>query len=98
VLPLDRFAVRDGTLQFVDLTPSAGGEGLPGRQYQVAWSEFNNGTGAHTPLNHAGFSIPRTAAAYLRAAITASDPNKGVHVYLRQTAAAWEVVGIERTW
>jgi hypothetical protein len=99
VLPLDRFAAQEGMLRFVDLTPaSVSLEGGSGRRYQVAWSEFDNATGAHTRIEGEGFTIPRTSAAYVVAAISAGDPKKSVHVYLRQKPGAWDVVGIERTW
>jgi hypothetical protein len=113
VLPLDRFAVQDGTLSFVDLTPTpeplatsqraksapaTSGQGRPSRQYQVQWAEFNNSTGAHTPIRGEGLTIPGTSAAYIVATISAEDPKKSVHVYLRQHSGGWKVAGIDRTW
>jgi hypothetical protein len=113
VLPLDRFAVQDGTLSFVDLTPAPGplatsqraksaptttGQGRLSRQYQVQWAEFDNSTGAHTPIRSEGLTIPGTSAAYIVATIRADDPKKSVLVYLRRQSGNWEIAGIERTW
>ena len=113
VLPLDRFAVQDGTLSFVDLTPTPGppatsqraksaptttGQGRLSRQYQVQWAEFDNSTGAHTPIRSEGLTIPGTSAAYIVATISADDPKKSVHVYLRRQSGNWEIAGIDRTW
>ena len=113
VLPLDRFAVQDGTLSFVDLTPTPGppatsqraksaptttGQERLSRQYQVQWAEFDNSTGAHTPIRSEGLTIPGTSAAYIVATISADDPKKSVHVYLRRQSGNWEIAGIDRTW
>jgi len=113
VLPLDRFAVQDATLSFQDLTPTHellepsqrvqsapatnGGSGLT-RRYRAHWAEFDNSTGAHTPIRGEGFTIPSTSAAYILATISAEDPKKSVRVYLRRQSGSWEVVGVERTW
>jgi hypothetical protein len=113
VLPLDRFAVQDGTLSFVDLTPAPGppatsqraksaptttGQERLSRQYQVQWAEFDNSTGAHTSIRSEGLTIPGTSAAYIVATISADDPKKSVHVYLRRQSGNWEIAGIDRTW
>ena len=91
VLPLDRFAVQDGRLRFVDLRE-------PGRQYRAHWAEFDNSTGAHNRIEGEGLAIPSTRGAYLVATISAEDPKKSVQVYLRRRSESWEVVGLERTW
>jgi hypothetical protein len=110
VLPLDRFMVQDGALRFVDLSvsrelPRASPTAEPGIEtngisprYQIQWAEFDNSTGLDTPIPGEGLTIPMTSASYVRATITAGDPKKSVHVYLRRQAESWTVVGIDRTW
>jgi hypothetical protein len=93
VLPLDRFAVRDGKLTFEDLAVRYGFHDA--RRYTVRWSVFDNATNEKTPIAGAGFDVPRSnGAAYLAADIQAEDPRKTVTVYLRGT----DVVGIDRAW
>ncbi len=98
VLPLDRFAVREGELRFEDLAVQH--RLAAAREYQWEWSEFDNEAERHTPLpGHASARVPRSRAKYLSAKIAAGDPHQTVRVYLRaQGAGAWQVAGIERTW
>ncbi len=103
--PLAWFAVDHGALRFRNLGEEAG----LGRaeSYDVEWSEFDNATGGHVPIeSHVGASIPvpvpvpaRTAS-YLAARIrtrAAACPAWGrpVTVYLRR-GPVWVVVGIDR--
>jgi hypothetical protein len=93
VLPLDRFAVRDGKLTFEDLAVRYGLHGA--RRYTVRWSVFDNATNEKTPIAGASFDVPRAnGAAYLAADIHAEDAQKTVTVYLRGN----DVVGIDRAW
>jgi hypothetical protein len=96
VLPLDRFNVRNGTLEFVDLAVHHG-LAQP-RQFKVEWSEFDNQSERHTSVNGSGFAVPRSSAAFLSALIKGDESSKSVRVYLRSRSGDWEVVGIERTW
>ncbi|MCC6292110.1 MAG: hypothetical protein IT164_05635 [Bryobacterales bacterium] len=104
VLPLDRFRVEAGRLVFDDLARAHGFTQSPGYQtgggdYPIAWSVFDNGTGAVTPLRARGAGIPRTpAAAFLAAKIQGQDAKKTATVYLRGGAGGWQVVGVERGW
>ena len=113
VLPLDRFTVQDGELRFEDLTPTHGllepsrrarftpatnGDSALGREYEVHWADFDNSTGSHTRIPGEELIIPRTSATYVLAKISAEDPKKSVHVYLRRQSKGWEVAGVERTW
>jgi hypothetical protein len=93
VLPLDSFQVRGGRLVFEDLAVKYGFRAS--RQYSVAWSEFDNESGAKRPVAGASnFNVPRSAAAYLAADIRGGEAGKTVTVYLRNN----RVVGIDRTW
>jgi hypothetical protein len=101
--PLAHFAVEDGALRFRNL----GEEARLGRAsgYDVEWSEFDNATGGHTPIEvltggQVPIRIPASDAAYLAARIRSRRGAcpawaRPVTVYLRR-GAAWEVVGIER--
>lgn len=93
VLPLDRFEVRDGRLVFEDLAAKYGF--TPPRQFQIAWSQFDNTTGQHTPIRNASGPAVPPGSGYRAAEISAADAGgKHVSVYLRGDT----VVGIDRTW
>lgn len=97
VLPLDRFALRDGRLVFEDLEIRHGF--LDRRDYSIQWFSFDNETGRKTALGGAGvFDVPSVSeGGYAAAEIRSADPKKAVTVYLRRRGMM-EVVGIERTW
>jgi hypothetical protein len=97
VLALDRFAVRDGRLAFVDLSAQHGlGESGP---FSVAWAEYDNARGAARELPGAtGEAVPNTQAEYLRATVTGRDAKRSVRVYLRAGAGGYEVIGVERSY
>jgi hypothetical protein len=67
VLPLDRFAIRDGNLEFEDLaTRHFGTE----ESYSVEWFTFDNKTGEVEPISGATtFAVPTSESAYLVANI-----------------------------
>jgi hypothetical protein len=93
VLPLDHFAVRDGKLAFDDLAVRYGFHAP--RQYQIAWSRFDNNANRKTPIaGAAGFDVPNASSTYLAADIVSGDPRKTVTVYLRGD----QIVGIDRIW
>jgi len=98
LLPLDKFAVREGRLVFEDLEVKHGF--VASRDYRVTWMRFDNETGARTAIEGAvDFFVPECQpGAYLAAEITARDRDKPVTVYLRNQAGALEVVGIDRTY
>ena len=100
--PLAWFAVEGGALRFRNL----GEEARLGRAegYDVEWSEFDNATGLHAPVESStggtSLPIPDRAAAHLAARIrtrSAMFPAwaRPVTVYLRR-GAQWQVVGIDR--
>jgi hypothetical protein len=102
VLPLDRFEVRDNRLAFHDLSADAGF--LPPRQFDVAWSRYDNASGNHAALAATGPDLPTEmlrapAGTYFAARMgVPGDMRKTVTVYLRTTGAVPQVVGIERRW
>jgi hypothetical protein len=102
VLPLDGFKVDGGKLAFEDLQVKYGL--TKERNYQVAWSLFDNSTEAMTPLEGgSGFAVPAKVAnaddgAYFAARIDVGDKAKTVTVYLRKNRGQLQVVGIDRTW
>jgi len=98
VLPLDRFAVREGRLTFVDLAPGAG-------DLKVQWSQFDNETQAKTPIAGQGPAIPPEiledgSHRYYAVDIHRSnDSTRSVTVYLRKRSRdSLHVVGIDRHW
>ena len=93
VLPLDGFAMSGGKLSFDDLAAHYGFRKAP--VYSVQWFEYDNRTGARTPIPSAAtFDVPQTQAPYLAAKIQAGDPQKTVTVYVHDDC----IVGIDRTW
>ena len=93
-LPLDNFAVRDGTLMFDDLAVKHGY--AEQRQYYDPWSSFDNAANRKSPIAGAtGPAVPRSDSPYLAADIHSRTIRaETVTVYLRQD----RVVGIDRTW
>ncbi len=103
LLPLDRFAVKGGTVVFDDLgvsygIPSAGA-------LKTAWARFDNRTRTVQPLAGAsGFAIPAALSgdpggSYARLEITAgNEPAHRIEVYLRKRGQSFDVVGIDRFW
>jgi hypothetical protein len=98
VLPLDNIRIQNGRVVFDDLGVKYGF--APARQYQYAWSSFDNESGARTALAGAtSDAVPSGArGGYAVVRIQAGDPKKVVDVYVRQRGGQPEVVGIERTW
>ena len=102
VLPLDRFAIRDGRLVFEDLGVTH--RLVPSRNYVVQWARFDNNSEQTTPLaNENGFSIPRAvedseSGSYFAADIHAGEPGKMITVYVRKNTGGMEVVGVDRKW
>jgi len=97
VLPLDRFAVRNGVLVFDDLGVKYGI--VPARKLTVSWSQFDNITGARAPVQSSGFEVPRGAGEYWVADIAQQgDARRTMSVYVRKHGSTAEVVGIDRRW
>lgn len=100
VLPLDRFAIRDGRLAFEDLGVMH--RLVASREYVVQWSRFDNNSQRKTALaGEDSFSLPRVvddsdAGWYFSADIHGGDPGKMVTVYVRRGNDGMEIVGIDR--
>ncbi len=100
VLPLDRFAVRDGRLVFEDLAVKH--KFIASQSYSTQWSAFDNDTERLTPL--AGETSPEAPAVkiadggFLAASIRGEDAKKTVTVYLRKRGGRLDVVGVDRNW
>jgi len=101
VLPLDKFAVSGGRLQFEDLEVAH--KFRAARNIQTAWSAFDNETEQKRALPPSQ-SIPADAVSiggYLACDLTSADPkdvNKSVTVYLRKLESGVKIVGIDRKW
>ena len=99
VLPLDQFAVENGSLIFHDLAQEHAMEAKG--PLHVAWSSFDNSGNQKSPLPAAqDFQVPAdSSSGYLAADIWRGDDRaKSVTVYLRRSGTAPEVVGIDRNW
>ena len=102
VLPLDAFKLDGAKLAFEDLEIRYGL--VKQRDYQVAWSRFDNSAETQTPLEgESSFTLPAAVAngengSYFAARIHAGDKAKTVTVYLRKSQGKLEVVGIDRAW
>jgi hypothetical protein len=99
VLPLDRFAVRDGRLTFDNLAVQHKFGAAPA-EYRTSWFVFDNEAERKTPISGASsLTVPTSSVGdggYLAAEIHAGDPKLAVTVYLRKRGPRMEVVGIER--
>ena len=99
LLPLDRFRVVNGKLEFDDLAEQSGLWAAP--RYQISWSRFENHSEHLTAIEGAtGVEVPAWAnggngQAYYTAQITAEAGGPAVTVYIRNGD---EVVGVERSW
>jgi len=99
VLPLDRFKVNSGFLEWVDL-PVLYGLGEP-LEIRIRWAEFDNkrevsrgiagATSAQLPAMKEGGYAVATLESPRR-------PRQTIRVYLRKRAGNEEVIGVERTW
>ena len=100
VLPLDKFAVRGGRLEFEDLGLKH--QLVAARQYSVQWSVFDNERETKTTISEAASLIVPEGevgeGGYLAADIHRGDPQKSLTVYLLRKPGDWQVVGIERRW
>jgi hypothetical protein len=101
VLPLDRFRVADGRLQFEDLAVAHGF--TPPRPYTIEWRGFDNAANRELDLMGTGPDVPAGAqalapGAYVAVRLFADNPDMRVTTYLRRGAEGLEVVGIDRHW
>ncbi|MBY0505562.1 MAG: hypothetical protein K2X03_16735 [Bryobacteraceae bacterium] len=93
VLPLDRFAIRDGALAWEDISGSAGA-------VNIQWHHFDNQSEQRTAIpNATSAKLPDfNSSGYLLAELTrAAQPKQKVLVYLRRGESPC-IAGVERTW
>jgi hypothetical protein len=94
VLPLDRFAVRNGELVFEDL--AATHKLWQPVKYQIHWARFDNESGSAYDLpGETTFKVP-VSAGYLQASIAHPERKVSMRAWLRRLPDGWQVVGIER--
>jgi hypothetical protein len=87
VLPLDRFAVREGRLTFEELAGS--------RSYSIQWHEWDNATGMQRPLPGATtWTVPKTDAQFVAADIRSQGDARQVTVWIHNGTV---VVGRENS-
>jgi hypothetical protein len=98
VLPLDKFEVRDGALRWDDVGGRLGYTAPA--NVAIEWSDFNNDTGARTPIGGpATAQIPARNSGYTVAnLIDRTQPRHRIEVFLRHSAGGAQVVGVERFW
>ena len=99
VLPIDKVAIQDGRLTFVDVSERAGLGG--GGPYAVQWLQLDNAKGSMEPIDGAGTAVvPGGKAEYVVARIMSSSRAKQtVDVTVRRDGRnPPTVVGIERRW
>jgi hypothetical protein len=99
VLPIDRFELRDGRLEWVDLAAAYGlGAAL---EIRVRWSAFDNERETAVPLRgeHSARLPEMRADGYWMATFDSpARPNQTVQVYIRKRGERMQVIGVERRW
>ncbi len=100
VLPLDRFEIRDGQLDFKDLQVEYGF--VPERKYSIDWFFYNNEMNQKEPVSSSeNRVIPKilqnvSPGEFFGASIKRDDSDKSVDVYVRKDQNGFTVVGIDR--
>lgn len=99
LLPFDEFAVREGRLEWTDLSTrhALGGGG----EVNISWSRFDNETETRTPIPGASRrELPPSAGdGYLVAELASQrTPSHRIHVFIHSRAGRTQVVGIDRQW
>jgi hypothetical protein len=99
VLPIDRFELRGGRLEWVDLAAASGlGTAL---DIRVRWSEFDNERQTAGPAQgeHSARLPQMRGDGYWMAALDSpARPGQTVEVYVRKRGEHTQVVGVERRW
>lgn len=99
VLPLDRFAIRDGRLTWEDLSATHGFGGAG--PVTVAWSRFDNTTSQRYPLPDARTpALPREMSDgyWVADLVQMRSQTHRVAVYFRKQGEHVEIAGIEHKW
>lgn len=99
VLPLDRFELRDGRLEWVDLAAAYGLGTAP--EIGVGWAVFDNQSETSRPIagENSARLPPMQGDGYWMAALESpARPGQAVRVYVGKRGGRAQVVGVERTW
>jgi len=90
--------VEGGELSWADLGASL--KYLPAADVSVQWFNFDNSSGARTPIGgQTSKSIPAVASGYSLAQLTdRAAPSHKIDVILLHEGGGAKVVGIERYW
>ena len=110
--PLVDFALTPaGHLSFRNAAVDAGVAQAPREGYFLSWSQFDNATGAETPLGSLSVAegaqanapglLPGALGAFVKVAISARGTGHAVwtrpiDVYFRRIADGWSLVGVDR--
>jgi hypothetical protein len=99
VLPIDRFALRDGRLDWVDLAAAYGlGKGL---EIRIRWEVYDNEreTSEVIPGEHSARLPDMRNAGYWTAVLESPErPLQTARVYIRKRGDLSGIVGVDRTW
>jgi hypothetical protein len=99
VLPVDRFELRDGRLEWMDIG-AAYGLGTP-LEIGIRWAAFDNERETSDPIAGAtSAQLPRMESdGYWMATLESpARPRQAVRVYIRKRSEHVQVIGVERTW
>lgn len=99
VLPIDRFELRNGRLEWVDLTAGYGlGKAL---EIKVRWAVFDNERETSEPIaGENSARLPRMDGNgyWLAVLESPSRPGQAVRVYVRKRGTETQIAGVERQW
>ncbi len=97
LLPLDKFAIANGEIEWEDLGASL--NYLPAADVSLEWSSFDNASGVKTPIaGSASKRIPAIQSGY--SCLTIQDRRKPSHtidVFVRHGGGG-RIAGVERFW
>ncbi len=99
VLPLDRFALNNGSLEWMDIAAAYGLGKAP--EIGVRWEAFDNERETTTPIPDEGTSrLPRmhSDGYWLATLSSPARQRQTVRVYVRKRGEQVHIVGIEHTW
>ncbi len=99
VLPLDRFEIRNGRLEWEDVA-AAYGYG-PALEIKIRWATFDNEREKSEPIpgeNAARLPRMQQDDYWLATLESPARPGQTIRVYLRKRMDRVEVAGVERTW
>ena len=97
VLPLDKFAIRNGEVVWEDLGAA---QRLPSADVSLQWSSYDTASGARTTIEEqVSKRVPAIPSGYT--CLTLQDrktPSHTIDVFLNHDAGAPRIVGVDRHW